>query len=157
MKYGTANRSDEARLDVSVRGFWNSGQRAFLDVRVFDSTAPRTLDKPLKSLHQLHEQEKRRAYNQRILQIEQGSFTPLVFTTMGGQAYECDRFYNRLSAMLSEKRGEAKSQTTTYIRCKINFSLLKSALLCIRGTRRPKEEWSTNSSSDLANTLAGLN
>ena len=157
MRYGSSNRSDEARLDVSARGFWNRGQRAFFDVRVFDSTAPRTLEKPLKSLHQLHEQEKRRAYNQRVLQIEQGSFTPLVFTTMGGQSYECDRFYNRLSAMLAEKRGEAKSQTTTYIRCKINFSLLKSALLCIRGTRRPKEEWNTNSSSDLTNTLAGLN
>ena len=28
------NSSDKARLDVSARGFWQSGQRTFFDVRV---------------------------------------------------------------------------------------------------------------------------
>ena len=51
LQLGTANRSPEARLDVSARGFWNRGQRAFFDVRVFDSSAPRLLTKSLKSIH----------------------------------------------------------------------------------------------------------
>ena len=157
LRYGTSNRSEEARLDVSARGFWNRGQRAFFDVRIFDSTAPRLLNRTLKSLHQSHEYEKRRAYNQRVLEVEHGSFTPLVFTTLGGQSYECERFYNRLATMLSEKRGEVKSQTVSYVRCKISFSLLRSALLCLRGTRTVRMETPASStSSDLANVLAGV-
>ena len=42
---GSTNSSDEARLDVSARGFWQRGQRAFFDVRVFN---PFALTKSLK-------------------------------------------------------------------------------------------------------------
>ena len=35
----TANSSAEARLDISARGVWTRGQRAFFDVRVFDPLA----------------------------------------------------------------------------------------------------------------------
>ena len=31
----SSNSSDETRLDVSARGFWQRGQRAFFDVGVF--------------------------------------------------------------------------------------------------------------------------
>ena len=31
----SANSSDEARLDVTAPGFWQRGQRAFFDIRVF--------------------------------------------------------------------------------------------------------------------------
>ena len=33
--------------------------------------------------------EKKRKYNSRVTEIEQGTFTPLVFTTTGGMADEC--------------------------------------------------------------------
>ena len=36
---GSANQSDEARLDVSAIGFWVSGQKAFFDKRVFNPIA----------------------------------------------------------------------------------------------------------------------
>ena len=32
---------DEARSDISPKGFWIRGQRAFFDIRVFDSNAQR--------------------------------------------------------------------------------------------------------------------
>ena len=35
-------KSDEARLDVSARGFWVTGQKAFFDIRVFNPTLLRT-------------------------------------------------------------------------------------------------------------------
>ena len=65
LNYKTSNTSPEARLDVSVRGFWTRGQRTFCDVRVFDPSAPRLLSKTLESAYIEHEQEKRRRYNQR--------------------------------------------------------------------------------------------
>ena len=90
-----------------------------------------------------HEQEKRRAYNQRVLQIEHGSFTPLVFSIFGGMSPECNRFYSRLSLLLSEKRNENQSLTTSWVRCRISFSLLRSALLCMRGSRTAKPQTAT--------------
>ena len=36
---GITNSSDEARLDVSASGFWQRGQRAFFNVRVFNPFA----------------------------------------------------------------------------------------------------------------------
>ena len=35
----TANKSEPARVDVSARGFWLTGQVEFFDVRVFNPTA----------------------------------------------------------------------------------------------------------------------
>ena len=139
-RYKTAKTADDAWLDISARGFWQRGQRAFLDVRVFYPLAPSLEDISLTQAHKQHENEKRRAYNQRILQIEQGTFTPLVFTTSGGMSYECSRFYNRLTTLLSEKRGEPRATTTTWLRCRLNFSLIRSAILCMRGSRAWREQ-----------------
>ena len=36
LKEATANKSSEARLDISARSVWITGQKAFLDVRVFN-------------------------------------------------------------------------------------------------------------------------
>ena len=82
--YRSANTDSEARLDVKARGFWNRGQDAFFDARVFNPYAPmyRSLDLP--QLYRRHEQEKKREYNQRVLEVENGVFTPLIFSTSGG-------------------------------------------------------------------------
>ena len=70
-----------------------------------------------------------------MLQVEMGSFSPLVFTTSGGMATECSLFYSKLAGSLAEKRGQPKSVVTAWLRCRIGFSLLRSALLCLRGSR----------------------
>ena len=146
LNYKTSNTSPEARLDVSVRGFWTRGQRTFCDrdVRVFDPSAPRLLSRTLESAYIEHEQEKRRGYNQRVLQVEQGSFTPLIFSIL----VEWDQSVNfstlsRLSQLLIEKRHENFSVTTSWLRCKLSFSLLRSALLCIRGSRTTSPQTET--------------
>ena len=48
---------------------------------------------------------------------------------------ECRTFYSRLSDLLSEKRDLPKSITMNWIPTKICFALLKSSLLCLRGSR----------------------
>lgn len=140
--YRTANTRDDARLDISARGFWIRGQRAFYDTRVFYPLARSYQSQNLTSLHQRHENEKRRAYNQRVLQVEMGSFTPLVFTTAGGMAKEASLFYSKLAGMISEKRNQHKSVTTAWLRCRLGFSLLRSALLCLRGSRTVRQRCS---------------
>lgn len=136
----SANRSQEARLDISAIGFWTPGQRVFLDIRVFDLNARRYQGLELNKCFKRNEDEKKRQYNERVLDVDNGSFTPLVFSTNGGMGRECKLFYKRLSEMIAEKRDIPVSQAVNYIRTKISFSLLRSMLLCLRGSRSLKKE-----------------
>jgi len=80
----SANAQDDSKVDIRCRGFMCSGQDAFFDVRVFNPLAALNRNTPLSSVYQRHEQDKRREYEQRIREIEHGSFAPLVFTASGG-------------------------------------------------------------------------
>ena len=131
----TANSSDEARLDISARGVWTKGQRAFFDVRVFDPLAQSYNGQTLDQAYHLNEEEKKRAYNERILQVENGTFTPLVFCAAGGMGPECSAFYKQLASLLADKRGQSHATVSSWLRTKLSFALLRSALLCVRGTR----------------------
>ena len=53
------NQSGEARSDISARGFWIRGQRAFFDVRVFDPNAQRHQSKTLRKFYEINRQETR--------------------------------------------------------------------------------------------------
>ena len=136
----TANTSQEARCDVSARGVWNRGQKAYVDVRVFNPIAKCYRNKSTTAVYRANEQLKKRAYNHRILEVENATFTPLVFSCFGGQGYECKRFFQRVNEKLSEKRNISPSISMTYIRAKLSFSLLRSALLCLRGSRSLKKK-----------------
>ena len=50
----TTNRLNEERLDIRVRGFWNSSQQAFFNIRVFDPNACRYLNKSLQQCHTMN-------------------------------------------------------------------------------------------------------
>jgi len=135
LQYRTAFTGDEARLDVRARGFWQRGQQAFFDVRVFDPNANRYLNTNLQQCHVTNEKEKKRCYNERVLQVEHGTFTPLVFSIYGSMGRECAKFYSRLADMIAEKRNSQKSVVVNWIRTKICFALLRSCLMCLRGSR----------------------
>ena len=52
-------------------------------------TLMQTLTETPKQIYKKHENEKKRQYAERVMEIEQGTFTPLVFTTIGGMADVC--------------------------------------------------------------------
>ena len=131
----SANTSSEARLDISARGVWVKNQRAFFYVRVFYPNARRYKSQPLKRTYVANEKEKKRSYNERVLQVENGTFTPLVFSVFGGMGEECKVFFKRLSSMISEKRNENLASVSSWIRTRTSFALLRSALMCLRGSR----------------------
>jgi len=81
------------------------------------------------------EREKKRQYNRRVLEIEHGSFTPLVFSSYGGCSPETDRFIKELSTKLAEKHGTDSGTMKNWLRTKLSFNLIRSAVLCIRGSR----------------------
>ena len=144
-----ANIEDEARLDVSARGFWRRGSKAFIDVRIFNPLSKTSLSKPLKTSYKNNENEKKREYNERVLQIEHGTFTPLVFSTFGGVGYEGNRFLKHLTEKIAEKMDEDLSTVSNYIRTKYSFALLRTTLLCLRGSRSNKVIKNTNKLADI--------
>ena len=48
---------------------------------------------------------------------------------------DCLRFYNRLVEMIAENRNQSTEKIKSWMRCRLNFNLLRSKLLCIRGFR----------------------
>ena len=68
----------EVRLDINVHELWQAGQIAFLDVEVFNPNAKRYENKELSKAYETNQKEKKKTYNERILQVEHGNFTPLV-------------------------------------------------------------------------------
>ena len=144
-----ANKNDESRLDISALGFWSTGQKVFCDVRVFDQNALRYGRTELKKCFQKNEEEKKKFYNERVLQVENATFTPLVFSANGGMGRECGVFYNRLATMIAEKRDIAASEAISFVRTRISFSLLRSMLLCLRGSRSHKVVPTSLSDTDM--------
>ena len=142
----TTNTADDARLDIKAKSFWQRGQTAFFDVRVTHVNAKAQQNSDTKKIFRQHEQSKKREYMARVLQVENGSFTPLVFGTNGGLGEECQKFVQALSNKLSAKNGESYAQTTTWMRTRLSFEILRAAIACVRGSRAPfrnntEEEW----------------
>ena len=52
---------------------------------------------------------KKREYNQRVIEIEHGTFTPLVIGTNGGIGGEFSMFLRNLAEKISSKQGEKYS------------------------------------------------
>ena len=139
----SANVRDDARLDVRAKGFWRDGQNAFFDVRITNADNESQRLKPIKSILRTHEQEKKRQYNARVMEVEQGTFTPIVLTVKGVMAPECSKYHKTLAEKISLKTGERYEDVTRLIRVKTSFIVLRSALLCLRGSRtvfRPNGE-----------------
>ncbi|XP_066921132.1 uncharacterized protein [Clytia hemisphaerica] len=130
-----ANKSREARLDISALNFWTHGQRAFFDVRVFNLFAQRHINSKVENCLKTNENEKKRMYGERVRQSENGTFTPIVFAANGAMGVECIRFYQRLSELLADKRKVPQSIVTNKLRTLICFSLLRSTVRCLRGSR----------------------
>ena len=137
----SANTAPEARVDVKAGGFWNAANRhecAFFDVRVFHPHAYSYRHRTIQQLHRQHEAEKRAQYDGRIRQVERGSFTPLVFSTSGGAGPAAATFLKILATKLADKKNSSYSSTISWLRCRLSFALLRSSILCLRGSRQLK-------------------
>ena len=124
----TANTDANARLDIRARGFWNTGQDAFFDVRVFHPNASSNRSMTTAAAYRKHEPAKKREYAQRVREVEHGVFTPLVLSTTGGMAREATTFYKRLADELSRKQDKQYSLVMGWIRCRLSFAILRSAI-----------------------------
>ncbi|CAH3033424.1 unnamed protein product [Porites lobata] len=142
----TAVTSPEARLDFKAGGFWSRGVTAFFAVRVTHVNSKYNQGKETSTIFKEQEEEKKRKYQQRVLDIEMGSFTPLVFGTNGGMGAHCNCFLKRLAEKLSEKNEEPYHITITWIRTLLSFEI-------IRGFRDHTEDHNDEYLQDLVHKL----
>ena len=82
---------------------------------------------------------------QRVIDVEHGVFTPLVFGTNGGMGGECQVFVKQLATTLAEKSGDSYADIMTWIRTRISAEILRSTITCIRGSRVPFRKRDSNS------------
>ena len=134
-KAKTTTTSPAARADIRMTGFWTRQEDAFFDIRVCHVNAPSYLSMTPKETLEHHERLKRLEYEERVINVDHGSFCPLVFSTTGATGQLCDRFLKRLGGMIAEHDQNDYSTVMAWLRCRISFALLRSAVMCIRGSR----------------------
>jgi hypothetical protein len=72
-------------------------------------------------------------YDKQVREVEYGSFAPLVLSTSGGMGSAAEVVYKRIPSMIATKLKKHYSTTINYIRCKLTFSLFRSAIMCLWG------------------------
>ena len=142
----TTTTEDDARLDIKANGLWESRfSRTFFDVKVFNPHA-RSCPKNTKEAYKHHESMKKLKYEQRIIDVENSTFNPLVFACTGGAGPSASKVMSRLALKISEKSIESYADVIGYIRTKVSFALLRSSVLCLRGCRSLKRKLPNDSS-----------
>ena len=121
----TANTTEGVCLNVAMNSFWGGRcEQSFLDVRVFNLYAPSNRNTSIEKCFKKYEQEKKRAYEQRFIDVEHASFTPLVFSASGGLGKEATPFFKRLASLLANQWDQPYSTTMNWLRCTLVFCLL---------------------------------
>ena len=142
---------DNARSDMRAEGFWDCRQQhAYFDVKVFNPVAATYRNKTLQSCYRRLEARKRREYQDRILNVEHGSFSPLIFSTSDSMGPTASVVFRRLASLPSIKQDELYSKTILFIRCQLGFALLRLAICCLRGSKSTFTLDLVNTNIDLA-------
>ena len=90
------------------------------------------------------------------MEIEHGTFTPLVFTTSGVMSHECTIFHKALAEKLSKKKGDSYQDVMRYLRVKFSFLAMKATFLCLRGSRTLAKRPDNNTTEDFGLALNEL-
>ena len=109
--------------DIVAGEFWERQSLDFFSVRVCHPKADSYRDMSPDERFRQHATENKRQYASRVLEVEQATFTPLVFSTIGRMAVQCKWYHSRLAALTAPKK-RAKA-----IRAKVSIAGLRSAFL----------------------------
>ena len=101
--------------------------KSFFDVRVFNLYAPSNQTPQIKASYRKHENEKRRKYEQIVVEIEHSTFIPFVLACTGGVGPAATL---TLKSLLAEKHNSLYSHVMGFLRTRLSFALLHSTLMC---------------------------
>ena len=72
------------------------------------------------------EEKKVRVYKERIENVEEGAFIPLIFTTKGARSYKTAKTISKIGARIAYKRKESTSETIKKISQELSYAFLRS-------------------------------
>ena len=90
------------------------------------------------------------------MNVEHGTFTPLVFSLTGGEGPWTSMFHKHITQKIANKTKEQYEKVQTLIRRKLSFLISRSVLFCIRGSRSISEDSVVLDDIFLACSAAGL-
>ena len=117
----------------------------YVDVKVFNPHAPSNRASSTRAIYRKHGLCKKRSYEARNREVEWSSFTPLIFSAIGGMTNETTLFYKCLASLLSDKWDSNYAAVMGWVRCCLSFSLLRSAIRCLSGPRSSKGSFGNSS------------
>ena len=74
-------------LNINTREGTYYNQKAYLDVKVFNPFAPTHCSVSLTQYYRHAELANKRKYEERIREVEHGTFSPIVFSCTGGMGH----------------------------------------------------------------------
>ena len=86
---------------MKAGGFWTLGVTAFFDVLVTYVNSRFNQGKHTATILKKQEDERKRKCTQRVIDVEMGTFTPLVFGTNGCMGLDCQNVLRTLANQIS--------------------------------------------------------
>ena len=71
----------------------------------------------------------------RVAEVEHGSFTPMVFSACGSMGTKATVVIKKTADALANKHGKSYSKVVGWMRCHLAYSLARSAVKCVWGSR----------------------
>lgn len=126
-----------ARSDVLCRGFYTEEgmQNNHFDINVYNAFAPSTKRATVEQTFKAHEMKKCLTYCDRINIVDQGSFTPLVMSNLGGMGKEMEVALSRLASKIADRKNEVYADVIRNLRLHFSYCLAKVSLITLRGSR----------------------
>ena len=122
------------RLDLGVRGVWLPQTEALCDICIIDTDAPSYKHCTPEAVLESAAKEKKRIY-QKAVDDCRGQFTLFVVSVDGLLHREPNHFMKHIAASLAMKWEKSYSETVSFVRMRLSFAILRSASLCLRGSR----------------------
>ena len=119
------------RVDLEVRGVWSPQTVTLFDIRIIDTDAPSYKHCTPEAVLESAAKEKKK----KIVEDRRGQFTPFAVSVDGLLHREANHFIKRIAASLAIKWEKSYSETVGFVRTRLSFAILRSASLCLRGSR----------------------
>jgi len=81
------------------------------------------------------EKTRKREYQQRVIEVEGGTFTPMIMSSSGGMGGEMTVAVKHLARQIADKNNEEYSVVVGAMRARFAFAILRAGLVCLRGSR----------------------
>ena len=131
-KHRTASRVVGARLDIVAQSFWGRDRQcAYLMSGIQTFLAERAVATPSLANAIVTMSQRSGGTMMRVREVEHRTFSPLVFFITGGIGV----VYKRIASLIANKYSKPYSKMLHWFRCRLSFSLLYSAVMCLQGSR----------------------